>query len=292
MSAFEVWPGPMEGVGRGGFIDAVNTLELVPRWMTPFFRVSHELPRRRKLETFLSPFLAANVPVCVQLMGTDAELIGSAAREFVQMGAESINLNFGCPSRQVTSGGTGGGALRHPEKLASFCRTVKAALPENISLSVKMRSGWDDENEMDTLFQEVISSGVVSKIFFHYRTVKELYSELPSEVRLRRVCRAVELCRNLPLIANGDISSVAEAQELVSASGCAGVMIARPWLRDPYLLRRFYDVSVPDAEAGREAFFAALKARALPEGALIELALMLWGRESAQFKKLIADKRG
>ena len=292
MGAFEVWPGPMEGVGRGGFIAAVNQLKLVPRWMTPFFRVSHELPRRRKLETFLLPFLAADVPVCVQLMGTEPELIGCAAREFVQMGAESVNLNFGCPSRQVSSGGAGGGALRHPEKLASFCRTVKAALPENIPLSVKMRAGWEDENEMDTLFQEVISSGVVSKIFFHYRTVKELYSVQPVEVRLSRVCRAVKLCRSIPLIANGDISSVTEAQELVSASGCAGVMIARPWLRDPYLLRRFDDASVPDAVSGRERFFAELKERALPEGALIELALMLWGRDSAQFKQLIAGKRG
>ena len=289
---FEIWPGPMEGVGRGGFIDAVNQMGLVPRWMTPFFRVSHELPRRRKLESFLAPFLAAQVPVCVQLMGTDAELIGIAATEFVRIGAESVNLNFGCPSRQVTSGGAGGGALRHPEKLSSFCRMVKAALPEDIPLSVKLRAGWERENEMDVVLPELVSSGAVSKIFFHYRTVKELYSPLPPEIRLRRLHRAVELCGKVPLIANGDISSVAEARELVSGSGCAGVMIARPWLQDPFLLRRFYDDSVPEAEAGREAFFAELRQRALPEGALIELALMLWGRDSVQFKALIAGKRG
>ena len=292
MSDFEIWPGPMEGVGRGGFIDAVNQMGLVPRWMTPFFRVSHELPRRRKLENFLTPFQAGCVPVCVQLMGTDAELIGVAGAEFVQMGAESVNLNFGCPSRQVTSGGTGGGALRHPEKLASFCNKVKAALPEGISLSVKLRSGWEDENEMDTLLPELAGSGAVSKIFFHYRTVKELYTPLPPEIRLQRVRRAVGLCGDIPLIANGDISSVDEARKLVSASGCAGVMIARPWLQDPFLLRRFYDDTVPEAELGRERFFAELKQRALPEGALIELALMLWGRESVQFKALIAGKRG
>lgn len=290
--SFEIWPGPMEGVGKGGFIAAVNRMKLVPRWMTPFYRLSHELPRLRKLEEFFAPFADGGVPVCVQLMGVDPELLGRAGREFVRMGAESINLNFGCPSRQVTSGGTGGGALRHPETLADFCRAVKAGLPPEIELSVKLRAGWELEEEMELLLGNLVSSGAVDKIFFHYRTVSELYREMPPEIRQRRFCRAAELCGDLPLIINGDISGIDEAEKLVNDCGASGVMIARPWLHDPFLLRRFCDENSPDAEAGREAFFHELKKESLSTGALIELALMLWGRESRQVKALIAGKRG
>ena len=291
MRNFEVWPGPMEGVGRGGFIAAVNRLDLVPQWMTPFFRVSQDIPRNAKMREFLEPFKANPVPVCVQLMGTDPVLIGKCAAIFAGMDIASINLNFGCPSSRVISSGAGGGALRAPRNLPDFCRIVKSFLPEGVPLSVKVRAGWNDPEEMDEIIPLLAASPEVSKIFFHCRTVRELYAGLPAEERLRRFARAVELAGCVPVIINGDIASVAEGKAAVEKSGASGVMIARPWMRDPWLLRRFDDCNVPDAETGRERFFAEAVNQQLPPGALIELALMLWGRDSIHFRKLIADKK-
>ena len=132
MIDFEVWPGPMEGIGKGGFVNAVNHLELVDRWMTPFFRLSQELPRRSKMASFISVFQPDKIPVCVQLMGVDPVLLGEAAVCFAELGATEINLNFGCPSSRVVSGGAGGGALKSPDKLADFCRIVRKQLPQQL----------------------------------------------------------------------------------------------------------------------------------------------------------------
>ena len=284
---FEVWPGPMEGIGKGGFITAVNELKLVPRWMTPFVRLSQELPRRNKLAEFYAGFKASGVPVCVQLMGVEPGLLGEAGKIFAGLGAESINLNFGCPSSRVVSGGAGGGMLKKPEGLKDFCLQVKAGLPPEIPLSVKIRCGWEDASEMEKIILPLAESGVVSKIFFHCRTVKELYYPIVEAERYRRFKLAVELAGTVPVIINGDIDSVEKAAEAVKFSQSSGVMIARPWLRDPWLLRRFSDPSAPDAESGRERFFAAALAENLPRGGIIELAKMLWGVDDPRFKALL-----
>ena len=288
---FEVWPGPMEGIGKGGFITAVNDLKLIDRWMTPFVRLSQEVPRQGKLAAFYAGFKASGVPVCVQLMGVDPGLLAQAGEVFAGFGAESININFGCPSSRVISGGAGGGALKTPEKLADFCCEVRAGLPANVPLSVKIRCGWENCDEMEKFLPEIAASGAVDKIFFHCRTVKELYKPIEEKERYRRFRRAVELAGSVPVIINGDIDSVEKAHEAVEYSGGAGVMIARPWLRDPWLLRRFSDPSAPDAESGRERFFAAACAQNLPRGGIIELAKMLWGVNDPRFKALLNADR-
>ena len=289
---FEVWPGPMEGVGKGGFIAAVNQLQLVHRWMTPFVRLSQNLPGTGKLKSFYSGFAASNVPVCVQLMGIDPVLLAEAGTVFMELGAESINLNFGCPSSRVVSGGAGGGALKNPAALEKFCAEVKAGLPDGTSLSVKLRCGWETPEEMENILPPIVNSGAVDKIFFHHRTVKELYIPLPHEERIRRFRRAVELSNGIPVIINGDISSVEDAVNAVKASGSAGVMIARPWLRDPWLLRRFTDHGTPEAEAGRQIFFDTAIANHVPHGGLLELARMLWGSDHPRFKALLNSECG
>lgn len=289
---FEVWPGPMEGIGKGGFIASVNQLKLVARWMTPFVRLSQELPRIGKLKSFYSGFAASGVPVCVQLMGIDPGLLAEAGAVFMGLGAESINLNFGCPSSRVVSGGAGGGALKNPAALAKFCSGVKAGLPRGTQLSVKIRCGWETPEEMENILPSIISSGAIDKIFFHCRTVKELYIPLPHEERIRRFRRAVELSNGIPVIINGDISSVEDAVNAVKASGSAGVMIARPWLRDPWLLRRFHDSDAPDAESGRQLFFDTAIANHVPHGGLLELARMLWGSDHPRFKALLNSECG
>ena len=66
---FAFWPGPMEGVMTPEVVRAAGALELVPRWLTPFFRLSETLPGERVFRRFYEPFAAAGTPVFVQLMG-------------------------------------------------------------------------------------------------------------------------------------------------------------------------------------------------------------------------------
>lgn len=129
-------------------IRAANELELVSRWMTPFLRITAGAPKRRILDAFLAPF-SGTVPVTVQLMGTDPAAVAASAAALAGLGVRAFNLNFGCPSRQVTSGGAGGGALRDPAGMLRMAEAVKAAAP-SLPLSAKLRTGWRDPAEQET----------------------------------------------------------------------------------------------------------------------------------------------
>ena len=286
MNIFEVWPGPMEGVGKEEFVKAASVLHLTDRWMTPFVRIADNIPSDSKLRRMLQPYLSSGLPVEIQVMGDDPCLLGKCGRKLLDYPhVTGININCGCPSGRVVKHHAGGVLLKNPEMLAGFCSEIAARLPSG-KLSVKLRSGFDDYTDMEIFLPQLTSCGCVNRIFFHYRSVTEGYSPCVLPQREMRISRAVELCGDVPLIANGDISSVEEANELVAKTGCAGVMIARPWMQDPFLLRRFCE-NVPDAEEGRRLFFAELQKCGVGGGALIEFVKMLWGRNSEQFRAII-----
>ena len=283
-SRIEVWPGPMEGVASAEFVSAVNALGLVRRWMTPFLRLSAGAPGKRKVRNFLAPFLEGGVPVTAQLMGTDAGLIARTAETCLELGAAGINLNFGCPSRRVVNGGAGGGALRDPDRAAELLAAVGAALP-NVELSVKMRAGYSLFSEFGELFAKLRATGVARKFFIHYRTVVEMYRDVPE--RRARFAAIAAAASGTQAILNGDISSAAEARELVESTGVAGVMCARTWMRDPFLLRRIAEDDVPGPEEGRERFYAELVRAGVAGGARIELAKLLFGADDPHFRRLV-----
>lgn len=290
VSDFEVWPGPMEGVGNNCFVSAVTALQLTDRWMSPFIRVTDNIPASRKLYSSISGYLNSGLPVIVQLLGHNPELLGRCGSIMLEHhSVVGINLNLGCPSSRVVRHGGGGGLLRNPEKAVDVCLKTASLLPVG-KLSVKLRAGFDDPDDMEKILPPLVSSGMISKIFFHYRTVCELYDPSVLPLRDERITRAVKLCSEIPLIANGDIRDVSEAEHLVRVSGCAGVMIARPWMRDPFLLSRFHGIGI-EPEEGRERFFNTLREAGISGGALIEMAKMLWGRESERFSEILTEEK-
>lgn len=286
MSTPEFWPGPMEGVMTPALIRAAAGLRLVRRWMTPFLRVTTGAPKRKILETFLAPF-AGDAPVTLQLMGTDPAAVAETAAAAARLGVRSFNLNFGCPSRQVTSGGAGGGALRDPGKMVCMAETVRAAIP-GLPLSAKLRTGWRDPAEQECFLPRLAATGCLDAFFIHFRTVKEQYSRTAG--REERLKRSLELAGSVPVILNGDVESVEDAASLLGAlPGAAGIMCARGWLHDPFLLRRLEALPAPGAEEGRERFFRAVVAGGFPVNKSIELSNFLWGRENnPYFRRLVA----
>ena len=286
-SDFEVWPGPMEGVSRPEFVRAVNHLKLVSRWMTPFLRVSDTCFKEKKVREFLDPFLESKLPVTAQIMGTRADVLAQLADVCLACGASDINLNCGCPSKRVTSGGAGGGALQQADLLLKTAETLRKTLPAEVGFSIKMRSGFSHPDEMLYLIPRLTVLGI-DKIFIHYRTVKEQY--LPVAGRLERFQKAVTAAGNTPVILNGDISLVSEGRELVSATGAAGVMIARAFMQDPWLLVRFENKNAPDQSAGQKKFFETLEEFNVSGGNKLELAKMIWGANSAEFRNLLKSE--
>ena len=284
-AAIEIWPGPMEGIGSNGFVKAAGQLQLTDCWMTPFIRLSQELPSLNKIKKSIAGYLDTNLPLTIQLMGNDSDLLCRAAEMLLELpSVNGINLNSGCPSARVVKHNSGGGLLKNIPLLISLSKKLSACTGRE-NFSVKIRSGFDSPEDMKFFLPELTSSDAAGKIFFHYRTVSESYISLPKTVRNARIAEAVKLCGGVPLIANGDIDSVEDAAELIAETGCSGIMIARPWLRDPYLLKRFTG-QAPDAESGRSAFFTALEKNGLSGNSAIEMTKMLWGTEHPRFKEL------
>ena len=219
-------------------------------------------------------------------MGTDPAAVAASAAALAGLGVRAFNLNFGCPSRQVTSGGAGGGALRDPAGMLRMAEAVKAAAP-SLPLSAKLRTGWSDPAEQETFLPMLARSGCVDLFFIHFRTVAEQYR--PVGGRLERLGRAVELAGEVPVVLNGDVDTLEDAEQLSAAlPGAAGIMCARGWLRDPYLLRRLEGHSAPEPETGRERFFRTVVGNGFPVNKSIELSNFIWGRErNPYFRHLV-----
>jgi len=282
----EIWPGPMEGVGRADFVRTVNRLRLADRWLTPFWRVNSEgAPSPRRAAEFLAPFLEGGVPVTLQLLGDDPEALAAAAVEFRRQGAAGIDLNCGCPSRRVIGHGGGGDLLRRPETLARILAALRAAIGEEAPLSCKLRCGFAAPEEIETLLPRLREKVTLQRCFLHFRTVREGYGSVPGRsVRLRR---GVLAAGDLPVVVNGDIGDAGEGLRLAAETGAAGVMAARGWLRDPWLLRRLAEPEredFPPPEEARELFYAEVRRAGAEGGHAIEIAKMLWGAESPRFR--------
>ena len=284
---FEVWPGPMEGVSRPEFVRAVNHLKLVKRWMTPFLRVSDICYKEKKIREFLLPYLESGLPVTAQIMGTRAEVLAELALRCLDCGATGINLNCGCPSKRVISGGAGGGALKNPDNMLEITSAVRKSIGGNVPFSIKMRTGFSDAGDISSLLTRLIDAGA-DCFFVHYRTVLEQY--LPSPGRVERLQAAVDAAGNIPVIVNGDINCVDDGRTLAEQTGAAGIMIARAFMHDPWLLNRFEDEKTPDPQTGRKMFFDTLESFGVSGGNRLELGKMIFGANSPEFKEMLKSK--
>ena len=285
MVPFEIWPGPMEGVGSKQFVKTVNHLKLVDRWMTPFLRISSSIPKIKLIEELIEPFCAGNVPVTLQIMGTNPAMLEETAKLASKLPIIGINLNAGCPSKRVCSNGAGGGLWKTPPKIKELLLAIKNGAP-NLEISLKTRLGFNAPEESYNILEELAQSKAADKYFIHYRTVNELY--LPAPNRLERLQKAVHILNGFPCIVNGDINSVEDGTTLLNKTSSQGIMCARFWVQDPWLLKRFCNNNnAPNPEIGRMEFFKCFCSFNIPQGAKLEIAKMLWGVKSKEFQSLL-----
>ena len=183
------------------------------------------------------------VPLVVQLVGHEREALVLAARVALEAGAAHINLNMGCPYGRMGGGLTGGGMLRRPDTLAEIFPALREAILG--SFSVKIRTGYDDPDQILSLLPLFESSGV-DFLVLHPRTVVQKYEGAADHGVTARVVRETRL----PVIANGDIRSAADGRRVLDETGAAGLMLGRGAIADPELFRRLR--GVVNCEPGRE----------------------------------------
>jgi tRNA-dihydrouridine synthase B len=192
---------------------------------------SRELLRARGRSLDMSdPDDGDGSPFAVQLAGRDPEIMAEAARFNADRGAALIDINMGCPMKKVVGGGLGGAALMRDEALAGrIMEAVVAAV--DIPVTLKTRLGWEEGEVTAPSLARLAESVGIRMVTIHGRSRAALYSGRADWSAIRAVREAI----SIPLIANGDVTSLADARAILAASGADGVMIGRaaqgaPWL--------------------------------------------------------------
>ncbi len=174
-------------------------------------------------------------PVIVQLMGGTPELFFDAAKLVTDLGASGIDINMGCPVRKIISSGGGAVLMCDLLKAAKIIETAKKAT--TLPVSVKFRKGWDNAHINAVEFAKMCEQSGASHITIHGRTKSQGYSGLSDNDIIEEVKKNV----HIPVIGNGDITSVQSALDMVKKTNVDAVMIGRGALGNPWLLAEVSD---------------------------------------------------
>ncbi len=230
---------PMEGV-----LDASTRALITAQggWnfcVTEFVRVSYErLPP--KVFYRLCPELkqgsvtASGVPVHLQLLGSEPESMAMNALVAAKAGTQVVDLNFGCPAKIVNRHGGGARLLQEPERVYAIAQAVVQALKSaELPVTAKMRLGYEDMGLAIENAQALEAAGV-QQLVIHARTKTQGYKPPAYWEKIAEIAAQV----NVPLLANGEIWTLADYLRCVELSGVKDVMLGRTALADPWLAQQ------------------------------------------------------
>lgn len=165
----------------------------------------------------------------VQLAGREAHWMGEAAKIAEGEGADIIDINMGCPAKKVTGGYSGSALMRDLDHAMTLVEATVAAV--KVPVTLKMRLGWD-ENSINApeLAKRAEDAGIVM-VTVHGRTRCQFYEGNADWTAIRAVRDAVKI----PLVANGDVASRQDAEEILRRSGADAVMVGRASYGQPWL---------------------------------------------------------
>jgi len=178
-------------------------------------------------------------PVAIQLLSRDPNLLVAAAQRLMAFQPDLIDLNLGCPSRRITGGGRGAALLKHPSRVGRMVSMLVQAVP--IPVTAKMRLGWDDSSRNHLEIARILEDTGARAIAVHGRTKAQAYAGQADWDAIAAIKASVKV----PVIANGDVRSVADIVRIAAHTACDAVMIGRGALGNPWLFARRDRGSVP-----------------------------------------------
>lgn len=230
---------PMEGLLDATLRDVLTRTGGIDRCVSEFIRVTNTvLPERAFIrvvpELLNGGYTRAGVPVRAQLLGSDPTLLAENAERLAGLGPHGIDLNFGCPAKTVNQSRGGAVLLDEPELVGRIVAAVRRAVPAHMPVSAKMRLGYNDDERAEECAHAIAEAGA-DELVIHARTKAHGYRPPAYWDRLAEVRASLPAHRRLPVIANGEIWTVADAARCREVTGCEHLMIGRGMVTDPGL---------------------------------------------------------
>ena len=226
---------PMEGLLDHNLRDIITRAGGIDRCVSEFIRITDQLLPERVFTRVMPELLngsrtAAGTPVRAQLLGSDPTCMADNAALLAALGAEGVDLNFGCPAPTVNRHRGGAVLLDEPHLVHAIVAAVRRAVPSALPVSAKMRLGHRDHALMIDNALAIAAAGAC-ELVVHARTKLDGYRPPAYWEHIARIREAVAI----PVIANGEIWTTEDAQRCRDASGCEWLMLGRGMVADPGL---------------------------------------------------------
>jgi len=229
----------MEGLLDATLRDVITRVGGIDRCVSEFIRITHTLLPERAFVRVVPELLnggrtVAGVPVRPQLLGSDPVCLAENAQRLAGLNPPGIDLNFGCPAKTVNQSRGGAVLLDEPELVGRIVAAVRRAVPAPIPVSAKMRLGYNDDRRAEDCALAIAEAGA-DELVIHARSKADGYRPPAYWERIAQVRAALPKHHRLPVIANGEIWSVADAERCRAVSGCQALMLGRGMVSDPGL---------------------------------------------------------
>ena len=203
------------------------------------YAVSEMVTSRKDLWNTLKTSRRANHdgepgPIAVQIAGTDAPMMAEAAAYNIDRGAQIIDINMGCPAKKVCNKWAGSALMQNePLALEIIEAVVKACAPRNVPVTLKMRTGWRQDNKNAPRIAFAAQEAGVQMITVHGRTREQGYG---GQAEYDTIA-AIKAALRIPVVANGDITTPERARDVLAKTGADAVMIGRAAQGRPWIFR-------------------------------------------------------
>jgi tRNA-dihydrouridine synthase B len=172
-------------------------------------------------------------PFAVQLFGADLHEIEFSANYIRNQGVHLLDINMGCPMKDIIRHGAGAALMKTPKLASEIVKAAIRGVEGSIPVTVKIRAGWDMDSINAVEFAQLMVDSGAEMVTVHGRTRSQIYRGKSDPFIIKDVVKAL----HVPVIANGDVKSWDDAENLLEITGAAGVMIGRGSFGYPWIFR-------------------------------------------------------